>query len=179
MTTRADLAYSIPASTFINAYRRHGIDWILTVPDFQQLSIHERLARADCGLNVLTCANENQAVQTAAGLYIGGKRSVVMIQNQGLYNCLNTVRALALDARIPVLFAIGQFGREFSNLGQDPRKSSRRMVSLVEPTLDAFSIPYFRAEHPRDVTAIDLALETAHAKQQSAALLIGHYTSWE
>lgn len=179
MTTRPDLAYSIPASAFISAYQRHRVDWILTVPDFLQLSIHERLVRSDCGLKVLTCANENQAVQTASGLHLGGKRSVVMIQNQGLYNCLNTVRALALDARIPVLFAIGQFGREFSNLGQDPRQSGRRMVSLLEPALEAFSIPYFRAEHPRDVAAIDLAIETVFTKQQTAALLIGHYTSWE
>ena len=179
MTTRPDLAFSVPASAFINAYKRHGIEWIVSVPDFVQLSIHERLAKPDCGLKLLTCANENQAVQTAAGLYVGGKRSVVMIQNQGFYNCMNAVRALALDAHIPMVFAIGQFGREFANLGRDPRQSARRMVSLLEPSLDAFSIPYFRVEHPRDAAAIDQAIETAYAKQIPTALLIGHYTSWE
>lgn len=177
--TRPDQAYAVPASAFIAAYQRHGIDWILTVPDFVQLSIHSRLAQGDTGIKVLTCANENQAVQTAAGLYVGGKRAVVMIQNQGFYNCMNAVRALGLDANIPLVFAIGQFGREFSNLGGDSRQSKRRMVSLLEPTLDAFSIPYFRAEHPNDAGAIDQAIESAYSRQQPAALLIGHYTSWE
>ncbi len=176
---RPDQAFAVPASAFVEAYQRHNIEWVVTVPDFVQLSIHSRLAKGDTGLSVLTCSNENQAVQAAAGLYIGGKRSVIMIQNQGLYNCMNAVRAIGLDAHIPLVFAIGQFGREFSNLGADPRKSSRRMVSLLEPVLDAMSIPSFRLEHPGDVAAIDRAIESAHARQQPAALLIGHYTSWE
>jgi len=177
--SRPDQAFAVPASAFIKAYQRHQIDWVVTVPDFVQLSIHSRLAKGDTGLSVLTCANENQAVQAAAGLYIGGKRSVVMIQNQGLYNCMNAVRAIGLDAHIPLVFAIGQFGREFSNLGADPRLSKRRMVSLLEPVLDTMDIPYFQLEHPRDVDAIDKAIETAYSRQHPAALLIGHYTSWE
>ena len=178
LASRPDQAFAVPASAFIEAYKRQHVEWVVTVPDFVQLSIHARLAKGDTSLSVLTCANENQAVQTAAGLFVGGKRSVVMIQNQGFYNCMNSVRALGLDAHIPLVFAIGQFGREFSNLGADPRKSARRMVSLLEPVLDTLAIPYFRLEHPGDVAAIDQAIEAAYTYQQPAALLIGHYTSW-
>jgi sulfopyruvate decarboxylase subunit alpha len=73
-------------------------------------------------------------------LVIGGKRTAVLIQNQGLLNCINSLRAVGLDAGLPMLLVVGQFGREFDNVGQDPAQSRRRVVNLVEPMLDVMGI---------------------------------------
>ena len=42
----------------------------------------------DPGLNYLSSANEGDAVASAAGLGIGGKRAVAMMQNSGLGNAV-------------------------------------------------------------------------------------------
>ena len=176
---RPDLAYSVSAAEILKAYRQAGLDWVVTVPDLVQLAVHDRLSQGDSGFGYTSCSNENQALQTAAGLWIGGHRPVVMMQNQGFYNCMNALRALGLDAGLPLLMAVGQFGREFSNLGQDPRTSRRKMVSLLEPTMDAFALPYFRLESPADLPNVARAVSSAFDRPGPAALLIGHYTGWE
>jgi sulfopyruvate decarboxylase TPP-binding subunit len=176
---RPDLAHSVGAAPILQAWRAAGIRWVVTVPDFVQLSLHAAIARPDSGLRSITTASENQAVETAAGLHAGGERAVVMMQNQGLYNCLNAIRALGLDAQVPLFLSVGQFGREFANLGSDPRRSRRRMVSLLEPVMDAIGMPYFRVESSSDLPNVALAADAAFARKGPSAMLIGHYTTWE
>lgn len=176
---RPDLAHGVPAAPILQAWRAAGIRWVVTVPDFVQLSLHAALARPDSGLRTVTTANENQAIETAAGLHAGGERAVVMMQNQGLYNCLNAIRALGLDAQVPLYLSIGQFGREFANLGADPRRSRRRMVSLLEPVMDAIGMPYFRIESAADLPNVARAADAAFSRNGPSAMLLGHYTAWE
>ena len=176
---RPDRAHAVGATPILQAWRAAGIRWAVTVPDFVQLSLHAALARPDAGLRTITTANENQAIEIAAGLHAGGERAVVMMQNQGLYNCLNAIRALGLDAQVPLFLSIGQFGREFANLGDDPRRSRRRMVSLLEPVMDAIGMPHFRIESPSDLPNVARAADAAFSRNGPSAMLIGHYTAWE
>ena len=41
----------------------------------------------------MRCCTENQAVECSAGLWIGGKKTVVIMQNQGFYAFVNAIRA--------------------------------------------------------------------------------------
>ncbi|KCV28236.1 thiamine pyrophosphate enzyme, N-terminal TPP binding domain protein [Bordetella bronchiseptica SBL-F6116] len=163
----------------VETFARCGIDSVTTVPDFIQLSAHARLDRDTERFLVTYCANENQALQVAMGQYIGGRRPVVLMQNQGLYNCVNALRACGLDANMPLLLVIGQFGREFANVGQDSRQSRRRMVSLLEPVLDALTIPYWTIEGDDDVPVIEQAWSSALRRMQPSAVIVGNYTLWD
>lgn len=160
------------------ALQRCGIDHIATVPDFVQLSLHEKLDQPDSGFHVTYCSNENQALQVATGLYIGGKRCAVLMQNQGLYNCMNTLRACGLDASIPLLMLIGQFGREFENVGQDSRKSRRRMVNWMTPMLDAATVAHWEIESDADIGKLEEAWQHSRKNMSPAAVVIGNYTLW-
>lgn len=147
------------------------------MPDFVQLSVHSLIDRSP-QFQVIPCSNENQAIHVAGGLQIGGKPTAVLMQNQGLLNCLNSLRAVGLDAGLPMLLVIGQFGREFANVGQDPAQSRRRVVNLVEPVLDALGIAHWRLDSPQDLPNIDAAAQATAARQMPAAILVGHYTAW-
>ena len=116
--------FSMPASACVEALKRNLVDHVVTVPDWVQLSLHDRLNKGVEGIRVINACNENQVVTVAAGLTIGGKRPLVMMQNQGLYNCFNTLRAVCLDAHIPMVFLVGQFGREFG--GQRAQQAAQR-----------------------------------------------------
>ena len=97
--------YSIPASAAAAALLRNRVDHVVTVPDWVQLALHDRLDKGVGDIKVINCCNENQTVTVAAGLTIGGKRPLLMMQNQGLYNCFNTLRAVWAE-RFPVLLAM-------------------------------------------------------------------------
>lgn len=125
------------------------------------------------------CANENQALQMATGLIIGGASPAVMMQNQGLYNCGNSLRACGLDARMPLFMMIGQFGREFANVGHDPRLSRRRMVSLLLPVLDAMGVRHWLLESNDDLGVFEQAWQHGRRQQAPTAVIVGHTTDWD
>ncbi|KOC22550.1 thiamine pyrophosphate-binding protein [Comamonas testosteroni] len=168
---------SITASTAVSALERAGVDHVVTVPDWVQLSLHSHLQKAS-SIRVLNACNENQCVTTAAGLTIAGRKPLLVMQNQGLYNCINTLRAVCMDAQIPLVFLVGQFGREFSNIGQDPKQSRRTMVRIMEPVLDALEIPWNCLDSDADVDRIEKAYEIAHQQRTASVVLVGAPMSW-
>lgn len=118
--------HAVPASVCLEALRRCGVDHVVTVPDWLPQALHAKLeAGEEPGMKLINTSNENQAITLAAGLTLGGKRPVVVMQNQGVYNCVNTLRAICIDAHVPTVILAGQFGREYANLGQ-PATESRR-----------------------------------------------------
>jgi sulfopyruvate decarboxylase TPP-binding subunit len=150
---------------------------VLTVPDYVMLSVYRAIEARSAPKLIYTCT-EDEAVTMSAGLHIGGARPVVMMQNQGLYASLNAVRAIGLDARLPLFMLIGQFGREFSNVGRPRADSSRLLVRNCERLLEALDIPYFACEGDDDIAQIGRAYRLAQERQGPTAALVGTYTAW-
>jgi len=166
------------ASACIEALQAAGITHYVTVPDYVQLSLHVAMENGKSDMTLVRCCNEDQAVCTAAGLAIAGKHPVVVVQNQGLYACVNSLRAVTMDARLPLLLMVGQFGRETANFGRPATQSSRRVVNLLEPLLDALDIPYWQIESESDTGAIAEASKAAVARRGAAVLIVGRPTAW-
>lgn len=171
---------SIPASlvvdtlkeTFIEARggaRREPLGWVLSVPDTHQKTVLAALDK-ERALRVLTCATEDEAAAVAAGLWIGGEPCVLMIQHAGLYASVNTLRGVALDGRIPILYMIGLLGRERD---RDPRESCHSMVRYCEPLLDTFGVPHARLEGPDALHLIPQYFRLARERRGPAAVLVG------
>jgi sulfopyruvate decarboxylase TPP-binding subunit len=171
---------SIPASLVIDAYketfrearagdRREPLGWILSVPDTHQKSVLAALDK-ERALRVLTCATEDEANAVAAGLYLGGEPCIVMIQHAGLYASVNTLRGIAVDGRVPILYLIGLLSREKD---KDPKESSHSMVRFAEPLLDTFGVPHARLEGPDDVKLIPEYYRLSRQRRGPAALLVG------
>lgn len=162
----------------VSALRRNGVGHVVTVPDWVQLSMHAQLAQGTDGIRLLNVCSENQCVTIGAGLALGGGRPMLVMQNQGLYNCINTLRAVCMDAHVPLVFMVGQFGREYANLGRDPRESRRTMVRILEPLLETLGLPFWRVDSEDDLARMDDAYATAHARRTAALLLVGTPMSW-
>lgn len=160
-----------------DALQRAGVDHLVTVPDWVQLSLHAKVQQSSA-IRLLNACNENQCVTTAAGLTIAGRKPMLLMQNQGLYNCINTLRAVCLDARIPLVFMVGQFGREFSNIGQDPGLSRRTMVRIMQPVLDALDVSSLTLDSDADLGRIEQAYALAHERRSAVVLLVGAPMSW-
>jgi sulfopyruvate decarboxylase TPP-binding subunit len=175
---------SIPASLIIDTIKetfrearsaRAGepLGWILSVPDTHQRTVLAALDKEQA-LRVVTCATEDEAVAAAAGLYIGGEPALLMIQHAGLYASVNTLRGVALDGRVPIVYLIGLLNREPD---RDPRESRHSMVRYCEPLLDTFGVPHARLEGPNDVHLIAEYYRLAHQRRGPAAVLVGLETA--
>jgi sulfopyruvate decarboxylase subunit alpha len=168
----------IGASQYLEALQEAGVTHFVTVPDFVQLALHQAIEGGSSPIQLVRTCNEDQAVCAAAGLRVGGKQPIVVVQNQGLYACVNTIRAVALDARIPTVFLIGQFGRENANLGKPTTESSRRVVNLLEPLLDTLQVPHWCLDVPADLASVKVAFDTATARRGAAALIVNQPIAW-
>jgi sulfopyruvate decarboxylase subunit alpha len=170
--------YSVPASACVEALARNRVDHVVTVPDWVQLALHQRLEAGLPGVKLVGCCSENQVITVAAGLTLGGKRPLLMMQNQGLYNCMNTLRAVCLDAQMPLVFMVGQFGREYANLGQPSTASRRTMVRIMEPLLTAINVPFLCLDSEADLVRMDEAYALAHAQRTAVVLLVSAPMAW-
>src|SRR6266704_2231706 len=133
--------------------RHPHLGWILSVPDTHQRTVLAALDKEQA-IRVLTCATEDEATTTAAGLYAS----------------VNTLRGVAIDGRVPVFYMIGLLSREKD---KDPRESRHSMVRYCEPLLDTFGVPHARLEGPDDMHLIPEYFRLARERRGPAAVLVG------
>ena len=171
--------YSIRAKAILDELAACHITDIVTVPDYVQISVHMALEAGHLpDARVVNCATEDEAVAIAMGLWIGGRKPALMMQNQGVFASANALRSVGMNAGTPIFMLVGQWGREVANLGKDPSLSKRRAVYNTEPILKALEIPYFRLENPKDIGVIREAIAVAFEKETPAAVLVGAHTGW-
>ena len=116
--------------------------------------------------NVLT--SEEEGVAIAAGAWLGGVRSVLLMQSSGVGNCINML-SLPVMARIPLLILVTMRGEwaEF-NPWQVP------MGRATEPTLAAIGLTVMRAGMAHDaVETVEAAATLAFEADQQVAVLFG------
>ena len=116
--------------------------------------------------NVLT--TEEEGVAIASGAWLGGQRSVLLMQSSGVGNCINML-SLSVIARFPLLMLVTMRGEwaEF-NPWQVP------MGRATQPVLEAIGLRVMRAETARDlVETVEAAAALAYEADQQIAVLIG------
>lgn len=150
-----------------DALKAAGVAHMTYVPDAgHTLLINRFLDDADVTCNVLT--TEEEGIAVASGAWLGGVRSVVLMQSSGVGNCVNML-SLPVQARLPLLMLVTMRGEwaEF-NPWQVP------MGRATQPVLEAMGITVIRADTDADiVAAVDSAAYAAFEADQQIAVLIG------
>lgn len=116
--------------------------------------------------NVLT--TEEEGIAIATGAWLGGERSVVLMQSSGVGNCINML-SLPVITRTPLLMLVTMRGEwaEF-NPWQVP------MGQATEAALKAIGVTVLRAETGADLVAVvEQAAGMAFDADQQIAVLIG------
>src|SRR3954451_11422777 len=163
------VALSVPAGDILAELEALGITHVIIVPDTHLRTLLAELARQQ-RIAVLTVCTEDEAIAINAGLWVGGQRPILSIQHVGLLAALNNVKGIAMDARIPMCMLVGYFGRDVT---APARANAARAVSLIEPTLDTWGVPYFSIEARDDVRCIRQAYATSLERQGPSVILIG------
>ena len=107
----------------------------------------------DGRLAYISSANEGDALATAAGLTLGGKRAVAMMQNSGLGNAVNPLTSLAQTFAIPVLLIVTHRGKP----GQADEPQHELMGKITGEMFSLMDIPW--EPFPTEEQDIEPALE--------------------
>jgi len=148
------------------ALRQARVTQASYVPDAGHARLIQ-LLRADTAITTTVLTTEEEGIALAAGAWLGGARSVVLMQSSGVGNCINML-SLPVIARFPLLMLVtmsGEWG-EF-NPWQVP------MGQATEAALRAIGVRVFRAETPEALLDIvpAAAVEVYEADQQIAVLI--------
>ena len=161
------------AEKIVNELKSHQITHAIGVPDNGSARIYE-LLRIEPGIEVITVTREGEAFAVAAGLYVGGKKPVIIIQNTGFLESGDAFRGTVVNMRVPVVVFIGYRG--YRNRDTDGQWIDS-VAHFLEPTLEAWNLPYEMLETDDDIRCIGAAFEKTEATSLPAAvLLIGHAT---
>lgn len=173
MAVTAAVAISVPAESIVREIEALGITHVVNVPDTHQKSVLALLARRSHPTLVTACT-EDEAVGINAGLYVGGKRSMLLIQNTGLLASINCIKGIAMDARIPTFMLVGLFSRDVTKA---PADDPKRVINRISPTLDTWEIPWYPLERPDQLGAIAEAFQRSLETRGPTVVLVGAPTS--
>ncbi len=127
-----------------------------------------RLLEADPAITANVLTTEEEGIAIAAGAWLGGMRSVLLMQSSGVGNCINML-SLPIMMRSPLLMLVTMRGEwaEF-NPWQAP------MGRGTEAALASVGVQTIRADHEGDVVdAVSSAAALAYQADQQVAVLLG------
>ncbi len=146
--------------------RRLAITHVVTVPDSTIGQWDDAIA-GTAGVELVRVCREGETWAVAAGLYLGGKRPLVMIQCTGLFESGDSLRNAVHDWKLPIPSLIGYR----SYLNQETLPGDTCLV-FTEPLLDAWQIPYRLVTSPAELDSLIEHLERARGDGRAAAGLI-------
>jgi sulfopyruvate decarboxylase alpha subunit len=166
----------------LNAPLPAAVDWPLAVHRVlaqQRIAVvgyvpdagHKRLielCQADARMQCVVLSTEEEGVGLAAGAWLGGERSVLLMQSSGVGNIVNAL-GMVRECRFPLTILVTMRGEngEF-NPWQVP------MGQATDAVLRAMGAVVHRVDEAADVAAqVDASLRIAHGSYCAAAVLIG------
>ncbi len=147
-------------------FKQREIRQVAYVPDAGHARLIKRCI-ADNDIKDVACTTEEEGVALAAGAWLGGQRSALLMQSSGVGNCINML-SLIKTCRMPFFTLVtmrGEWG-EF-NPWQVP------MAAATESVLKAMDLQVQRADHPEEVADVVAAgLDLAFNGSLGVAVLL-------
>ena len=128
--------------------------------------MYELMTREE-GLKIVPVCREGESMAIAAGVWVGGQKPVVLIQNTGMFEAGDSIRGLGIDLEFPLVMMIGYRGWTRHGITKD---SAAR---FTEPILHAYGINYYLIESNDDVGRISDAFQEAERTRKPVACLLG------
>ena len=163
MTTQETV---LPPSAIIEELKKNEFTHVVWLPDSETNFMYQLLTNEPT-LDLVPVCREGETMAIAAGLWVGGKKPVVLIQNTGIFESGDSIRGLGLDVNQPLVMLVGYRGWSRHGITND---SAAR---FIEHILHAWGISYYLIETDDDAGRITSALEEAERTSKPVAVLVG------
>ncbi len=149
------------------AFRDGGITDVVWLPDSELGRWDQALASCP-GLRLIRVCREGEAFAVAAGLWLGGRRPIVVMQCTGLFEAGDALRNFIHDLGIPLFLIIGLRGW----YAHQQQRGSDTCPRFAEPILRAWQIPFQLLTDQHTLDDLLAAYRAGQAKNQAAAVLL-------
>ena len=154
----------------LDAIKDSRVETIVSVPDIVTSEGLLRLVSSDADIRHVPLCKEDEGISICTALSYCGKRSLLMMQQTGMYDSVNSIRAIAVGYGHPVCMLIGLQGAE---AGVPPNESDKHIVRVAQPVLDALEVEHHLLSYASDVDKIKPAIDKAYETSRPVALLVG------
>ena len=110
-----------------------------------------------------------------AALSYTDTRALLLMQQTGLMDSLNAIRAIAMDYHQPVCMMVGLQGKA---PGETVLGSASYGVRIIPPILDAMALTHVGIETETDTRYIGPAINNAYETNDALCFLIGQSPIW-
>lgn len=156
--------------SIIDAVKSARVEFIASVPDITTSNGLLWPISRDPGLKLIRLCKEDEGISVCAGLSYCDKRAILLMQQTGLMDSLNALRAMGVDYGLPICMMVGLLGKEPE---LHPSKSRSYGVRVIMPVLEAMGITHHLIQEPGEVDVIRPAIESAYQSSRPVCLLIG------
>lgn len=146
-----------------------GFTHVIWVPD-SATGLLEPIFRENPEPQLIRVCREGESFAIAAGLMIGGKKPLVIIQCTGFFEAGDAMRNVIHDLRMPLFFMVGY--RSYEAWKENP-KNSDTARSFTEPILDAWNVRYEMVKSDDDAELIWKTCIESRVQNQPAAIVLG------
>ena len=154
----------------IAALKAARVEFVAAVPDI--VTSEELLwpLSREGAFRLIRLCKEDEGVSICTGLAFCDRRAVLMMQQTGLMDSLNAIRAIAVEYRQPVCMIVGLQGKEPDRAAA---ASAKYGVRIIEPVLDSMEIDHIAIDAPGDVAALRPAIDRAYELLRPMVALVG------
>jgi sulfopyruvate decarboxylase subunit alpha len=172
----------IPVSAFLAVLESQRVTDVVGLPDNSSAALFARL-EGGSGMCLRTVTREGEAFAVAAGLWMGGARPLVLVQNTGLLESGDSVRGTIVRMRVPVVCVVTYRGytRMMKTLGGAPASVDVPLLSrtdldsvalMTEPTLRAWGLAFETLSGPADLPRLQAAFTEAEETRTPVVRLL-------
>jgi len=143
--------------TVLTEIKKHGVTHVVYLPDSETNFLY-LLMKADPAIHLVGVNREGHASSIAAGLWLGGAKPLILIQNTGMLESGDSIRGWLM---------VGYRGWTRHGVTTDT------VATYTERFLMAFGINYYLVENDADSSRITVAFEEAERTKRPVVVLVG------
>lgn len=157
-------------AAILSALKKAGVRHVVALPDIVTSDGLLWPVARDPDVHLTRVAKEDEGVSICAAMSYSGVRAVLMMQQTGLMDSLNAIRAIGMDYGLPVFMLVGLQGKERDRAIED---SAAYGVRIVPAVLSAMDLPFTRIERAGEEAHVTGAIEDAYSRSGPHCVLVG------
>src|SRR6202048_4464834 len=152
--------------TVLAEMKKHGSHHVVSLPNSETNGLY-LLIKADPAIRLVGVNREGHASSIAAGLWLGGAKPLILIQNTGMLEAGDSIRGCLMSLNVPIVLMVGYRGWTRHGVATDT------VATYTERFLMAFGINYYLVENDADSSRIAVAFEEAERTKRPVVVLVG------
>jgi sulfopyruvate decarboxylase TPP-binding subunit len=157
----------IDGPALVAALTECGISHVIWIPD-SDVGTWDQALRTAPALQLIRVCREGEAMAIAAGLLLGGKKPLVILQCTGLFEAGDALRNVVHDMKLPLFLMVGIRNYE----AYQRRASADNCPVFTEPIMRAWQIPYILLQRERGAAELVTAYRQAQVENRAGAVLL-------